>query len=63
MFSSRRLDDQLQRVKRICVGAIYNVPRSPFKEETIDHIIHTIHSTRAKYNTKDLCSTLLDGLH
>ena len=47
-----RLDSQLQRVQRICVGAVYIAPRSPYKEETIDHIIHTIQVIRAKYNNE-----------
>ena len=52
VFSPRRLDDQLQRVQRICVGSIYIAPRSPFKRETISHIIHTIHLVRARYNNE-----------
>ena len=52
IFAPRRLDDRFQRVKRICVGAIYIAPRSPYKEETIEHILHTIHSVRAKYNNE-----------
>ena len=52
VFSPRRLDDQLQRVRRICVGSIYIAPRSPFKRETISHIIHTIHLVRARYNNE-----------
>ena len=52
VFTPLQLDDKLQRVQRICVAAIYIAPRSPFKEETVDHIIHTIHSIRAKYDTK-----------
>ena len=52
VFSPRRLDHQLQRVRRICVAAIYIAPQSPFKKETISHIIHTIHLIRAKYNNE-----------
>ena len=52
VFSTTRLDDQMQRVKQICVGSIYIAPRSPFKEETLTHIIHTIHMLRARYNNK-----------
>ena len=52
MFSPRRLDDKQQRVKRICVGAIYIAPRSPYKEDTISHIIHTIHMIRARYDNE-----------
>ena len=46
------LDDKLQKVRRICVGSIYIAPRSPFKEETITHIIHTIQLVRARYNNE-----------
>ena len=52
VFSPRRLDHQLQRVRRICVASIYIAPRSPFKKETISHIIHTIHLLRARYNNE-----------
>jgi hypothetical protein len=52
VFSPRRLDDQLQRVRKICVGSIYIARSSPFKRETISHIIHTIHLVRAKYNNE-----------
>ena len=45
-----RMDDKEQRVKRICVGSIYIAPRSPFKQESIDHVIHTIQLMRARYN-------------
>jgi hypothetical protein len=34
------------------VAAIYIAPRSPFKEETVDHIIHTIHMMRARCSNK-----------
>ena len=44
------MDGRLQRVKRICVGAIYIAPRSPYKEETITHIMATIHMIRARYD-------------
>ena len=52
IFSPRQLDHRLQRVKRICVGSIYIAPRSPFKKETISHIIHTIQLIRARYNNE-----------
>ena len=38
------------KVKRIAVGSIYVSPRSKVKAETIEHIIETIHSLRAKYD-------------
>ena len=45
-----KLDSNLQRVLRICVGSIYISPKSKYKDETITHIIHTIHAVRAKFN-------------
>ena len=50
VFTPLQLNDKFQDVKRICVAAIYIAPRSPYKEESVDHIIHTIHHIRAKYN-------------
>ena len=38
------------KVKRIVIGSIYVSRRSKFKNETIDHIIATIHILRAKYD-------------
>ena len=52
VFAPRRLEEQLSHVKRICIGSIYIAPRSPYKKETVDHIIHTIHMIRAKYNNQ-----------
>ena len=52
VFAPRWLDDRLQRVRRICVAAIYIAPRSPFRKETLSHIIHTIHLTRARFNNE-----------
>ena len=52
VLSPRRMDDRLQRVRRICVAAVYIAPGSPFKDEAIDHLIHTIHLIRAKYNNE-----------
>ena len=52
VFAPRRLDDRLQRVRRICVAAIYIAPRSPFRKETISHTIHTKHLTRARFNNE-----------
>ena len=39
-------------VKHICVGGIYISPKSKYKEETIEHIIHAIHLMRAKFNNE-----------
>ena len=52
VLSPRRLDNKLEKVKRICVGAIYIAPRSPYKEDTITHIMHTIHMIRARYDNE-----------
>ena len=37
-------------VKRIVIGSIYVSPRSRQKNETVDHIIESIHLMRAKYD-------------
>ena len=42
----------LQRVKRICVGSIYIAPRSHMKQETMDHIIQTIHLIRSRFDNQ-----------
>ena len=52
ILAPKQLDNRLQKVKKICVGSIYISPKSKFKENTIEHIIHTIHATRAKYNNE-----------
>ena len=52
VLTPRRMDGRLQRVRRICVAAVYIAPGSPFKEEAIDHLIHTVHLIRAKYNNE-----------
>ena len=52
VFAPQRLDSQFQKVRRICVAAIYIAPRSPFKGETITHIIETIHMIRARFNNE-----------
>ena len=49
VLAPRRLEEQVQ-VERICVGSIYIAPRSPYKKESISHIIHTIHLMKAKYD-------------
>ena len=38
------------KIKRIAIASIYVSPRSKHKNETIDHIIETIHIMRAKYD-------------
>ena len=52
VFSPKRLDSQFQMVKRICVASIYIAPRSPFKTETVTHIIETVHMMRARYGNQ-----------
>ena len=38
------------KVRRLIVGSIYVSPRSQFKEETVEHIIHSIHYLRSMYD-------------
>ena len=52
ILTPKQLDSRLQKVKRICVGSIYISPKSKYKDTTIEHIIHTIHTMRAKYNNE-----------
>ena len=40
------------KVKRIAVGSYYISPRSKYKQETIDHIIDTIHVLNSKYDNE-----------
>jgi len=49
VLAPRGLEEQVQ-VQRICVGSIYIAPRSPYKKETISHLIHTIHLIKARYD-------------
>ena len=49
LFTPRCQDNNL-KVKRIAVGSYYISPRSRHKQETIDHIIDSIHILRAKYD-------------
>ena len=44
--------DALSNIKHILVGSIYVSPKSRFKSETIEHIIETIHTMRAKFNNE-----------
>ena len=39
-------------VKRIAVGSYYISPKSRHKKETIEHIIQSIHTLRAKYDNE-----------
>ena len=43
---------EIENIKRICVGSIYVSPRSSFKSETIDHIIETIYLIKTRYNNE-----------
>ena len=52
IFTPHNFDHHLQKLKRICVGSVYIPPRSKYKQDTIDHIIHIIHLTRAKYSNE-----------
>ena len=49
LFTPKCQDNNL-KVKRIAVGSYYISPRSRHKQETIDHIIDSIHILRAKYD-------------
>ena len=50
LMTPKHLDHALQRVKRICVGSVYIAPRSSMKQETMDHIIQTIHMIRSRFD-------------
>ena len=52
ILTPKNLDHQLQTVKRICVGSVYIAPRSARKQETMDHIIQTIHLIRSRFNNE-----------
>ena len=52
IFTPHHFDHHLQKLKRICVGSVYIPPRSKYKQDTIDQIIHNIHLTRAKYDNE-----------
>ena len=47
LFTPRSAD--IAQVKRILVGGIYISPRSLSKQETIEHIIETMHTVQSKY--------------
>ena len=38
------------RVKKIAVGSVYVSPKSQFKQDTIDHIIETLHIVRSTHD-------------
>ena len=52
LLTPRTYDHHLQKIKRICVGSIYISPRSKHKVETIEHLVHTIHSVRATFDNE-----------
>ena len=52
IVTPKSTDKSVLKVKRICVGGIYISPKSQFKDDTIEHIIHTIHLMRAKFNNE-----------
>ena len=47
-------------VKHICVGGIYISPKSKYKEETIEHIIHVIHLISRKFSLDSSLANLLN---
>ena len=49
----------LSKVKKIATGAFYVSPKSRYKEETIEHIIESIHYVRSKFDNE--VSFLLGG--
>ena len=50
LFVPKCQDNRFMKVKRIAVGSYYISPKSRHKQETIEHIIETIHVLRAKYD-------------
>ena len=42
----------LSSVKRVAIGSYYVSPKSRYKKETIEHIINTIHTLRARYDNE-----------
>ena len=38
------------KIKKLVVGSIYVSPRSEFKDDTVEHIIQSIHYLRSKYD-------------
>ena len=52
LFTPKSSDLKMLKVKRIAVGSFYISPRSQYKNETIEHIIQSIHILRAKYDNQ-----------
>ena len=52
IIAPKSSDNSFLKVKQICVGGIYISPKYKYKEDTIEHIIHTIHLIRAKFNNE-----------
>ena len=52
LFTPKTTELNMLRVKRVAVGSFYVSPRSKYKNETIEHIIQTIHILRAKYDNE-----------
>jgi hypothetical protein len=42
-------NSEIETVKKILVGGIYISPRSQFKQQTVEHIIETMHSVQSQY--------------
>jgi hypothetical protein len=42
-------DPEIETIKKILVGGIYISPRSQFKQQTVEHIIETMHSIQSQY--------------
>ena len=58
LFSPLNITTQ-HRVKKIVVASIYVSPRSQFKEETVEHIIDSIHFLKSKFDNE--VSFLISG--
>ena len=52
LFIPKLSQNSALKVKRIAIGSYYIAPRSKYKQETLDHIIDTIHMLRAKYDNE-----------
>ena len=50
LFTPNSVDRNNMKVTRIAVGPFYISPKSRHKVETIEHIIQTIHTIRARYD-------------
>ena len=49
LFTPKTLSSN-SRVKKIAVGSVYVSPKSQFKQDTIDHIIETLHIVRSTHD-------------